>query len=217
MNVDNSEESKLNVLSFCTGRGLDPARLEHRGLAALEIQTQNRQAMASPLQKTPMAPGSNQQGAKMTNKENCKKYYEKNKARLCEQKRNAAAGTNSWKSLKQRCNNENREDYQRYGGRGISYPKNWETFAGFIADMGTPPSRAHTIERINNNISYSVDNCRWATRSEQMQNTSMTKLITHQGVTQSISEWCRCLGLKRSTVASRMARRGITAKDAMEL
>lgn len=215
--MDNSKESKFNVLSFCTRRGLDPARLEHRVLDALEIQTQNRQAMARPLQKKSMVSGSNQQDTKMTNKESCKKYYEKNKVRLCEKKRNAAAGTNSWKSIKQRCNNEKRKDYPLYGGRGISYPKNWETFAGFISDMGPPPSRFHTIERTDNNISYSVDNCRWATRAEQMQNTSMTKLITHQGVTQSISEWCRCLGLKRSTVASRMTRRVITAKEAMGL
>lgn len=33
---------------------------------------------------------------------------------------------NVWKSMRQRCNNYNNENYQRYGGRGIRVDSKWD-------------------------------------------------------------------------------------------
>jgi len=77
----------------------------------------------------------------------------------------------NWATMLQRCGNPNNPHYPRYGGRGIRVCERWKTFENFYADMGDPPSRSHSIDRVNNDRGYSPDNCRWATRSQQLLNT----------------------------------------------
>lgn len=45
----------------------------------------------------------------------------------------------------------------------------------FIEDMGDKPTPQHQIDRIDNDGDYEPSNCRWATRSENMQNTRRAK------------------------------------------
>ncbi len=76
----------------------------------------------------------------------------------------------SWNAMLQRCTNENRDNYEFYGGRGIKVCERWESFENFLADMGERPVGT-TLDRYpNNNGNYEPGNCRWATVSEQMKN-----------------------------------------------
>lgn len=69
-----------------------------------------------------------------------------------------------WEGMKSRCNNPNNMAYPQYGGRGITYTSDWETFAGFIKDVGVAPSKNHVIDRINVDGNYEPTNVRWVDR-----------------------------------------------------
>jgi hypothetical protein len=74
-----------------------------------------------------------------------------------------------WRAMKERCSNPKNKDYANYGGRGIRVCERWHTYDNFLADMGPRPPGL-SIERRNNNLGYSPDNCYWATRLEQNHN-----------------------------------------------
>lgn len=80
----------------------------------------------------------------------------------------------SWDCMKQRCKNKNNVAYNNYGGRGINFPKEWETFENFVKDMGIRPDGT-TLDRINVNENYSKENCRWATKRQQQHNMRVHK------------------------------------------
>lgn len=79
----------------------------------------------------------------------------------------------AWCKMKSRCYNPNYVNYAAYGGRGITVCSEWlNSFETFLADMGERPERidALSLDRIDNSLNYSKDNCRWATAQEQASN-----------------------------------------------
>ena len=109
---------------------------------------------------------------------------------------------NIWCGMRQRCQNTKVPCYYRYGGRGISVCARWEKFENFLADMGRRPSGA-SLERIDNDGNYEPSNCRWATVTEQARNRRNSRVITHEGRTQTLVAWAEELGLSASTLQRR--------------
>ena len=85
----------------------------------------------------------------------------------------------TYSGMKDRCHYKNTESYKNYGGRGITVCDRWkESFHNFLEDMGQPPTDEHSIDRIDNDGNYELDNCRWATQKQQMNNTRLTGKLT---------------------------------------
>lgn len=77
-----------------------------------------------------------------------------------------------WWSMIDRCENPASPAYKNYGARGIKVCSRWRGENGlyhYIQDMGMP-SKGQSLDRINNDLGYSPENCRWASRYEQRQN-----------------------------------------------
>jgi hypothetical protein len=109
----------------------------------------------------------------------------------------------SWLAMKARCA-PGHQQYKDYGGRGITICKRWLKFENFLADMGERPA-GMSLDRKNNDGPYTKRNCKWSTRSEQARNSSVTKYLTRSdGVTLSMEDWSRKLGLARYGLYDRL-------------
>lgn len=94
-----------------------------------------------------------------------------------------------WKSMKDRCNNPQSAWYPHYGGRGICVCQRWmASFLAFITDMGRRPAKHLSIERLNNDLGYSPENCKWATQREQNLNQRGYGYSRYKGVRRSGSK-----------------------------
>ena len=122
-----------------------------------------------------------------------------------------------WKSMKARCYNSNDKQYADYGGRGIAVCEEWrEDYAQFLADMGARPE-GRSIERINNDLGYSKDNCKWATQIEQMSNTRRSRFVVFHGETMTIPQLARKTGVNYDRLLERITRYGWSVEEAVNL
>ena len=112
----------------------------------------------------------------------------------------------AWFSMLKRCENPNSVNWKDYGGRGITVCEEWHDFTCFLADMGLRPSSAHSLDRKDNAKGYSKENCRWATIEEQCNNKRSNRLLTHNGETQTMSEWSISSGIPYGILKSRILR-----------
>lgn len=109
-----------------------------------------------------------------------------------------------WATMKARCYNPNNENFHRYGGRGITMCSRWrESFEAFLDDMGERP-KGHSIDRINNDLGYGPDNCRWATGADQMRNTRATRKLTLHGKVQTLTDWAKEIGISATGLQRRI-------------
>lgn len=80
----------------------------------------------------------------------------------------------TWADMIRRCNNPKAENYKDYGGRGIKVCGRWLKFENFFEDIGVRPVGL-TLERKNNELGYSTENCCWATKTQQARNQRIFK------------------------------------------
>lgn len=110
-----------------------------------------------------------------------------------------------WCAIKSRCYNPKTINYVNYGGRGIMICDAWlSSYETFLKDMGRRPSKDHSIERNDNNGNYEPENCRWATRQEQCNNTRSNVFLEIDGKKFNSTQAALKLGISRRTIANRI-------------
>lgn len=112
-----------------------------------------------------------------------------------------------WNTIKQRCNNPNNKSYSNYGGRGITICDEWYNYDNFYEwSINNGYKHGLEIDRINNSLGYSPDNCRWVTKSVNANNKRNVKQYTINGESKSLPEWCREYNINYDTVYLRVHR-----------
>ncbi len=109
-----------------------------------------------------------------------------------------------WKSMMERCYQENKGFYNHYGGRGIKVCKRWHKFINFYHDNKLSFEPHLELDRINNNGDYKPSNCRWATRKQQCNNTRRNHYLTYNNETHTVTEWAELLEIPKQTIFGRL-------------
>lgn len=125
----------------------------------------------------------------------------------------------SWHNMMNRCYKQNHHQYFRYGAKGVKVCERWHDLNNFIEDMGKRPSPLHTLDRYpDNNGNYEPGNCRWATPKEQSRNLRNNVVLTHNGETKTVMEWCELLGVNYARVRHRIRMNiGLTSDEILFL
>ena len=121
-----------------------------------------------------------------------------------------------WTRMFDRCYNKSHVHFDRYGGRGIVICDEWNSFVCFLNDMKEGYSDDLSIDRINNDLGYYKENCRWATNTEQHRNTSSNVVIKINGIERCVAEWAEVSGVAHGTILWRL-KHGRTGEDIIKL
>lgn len=130
---------------------------------------------------------------------------------------------NAWINMKTRCNNPTHNEYERYGGRGITYCKDWEKFENFMKwslDNGFQEIKDKngrnllSLDRINNDGNYEPSNCKWSTRIEQARNKCSNVNYEYNGKIYCLTSLAEISAVSLDSIRRRI-RSGWSVEDAV--
>jgi len=119
-----------------------------------------------------------------------------------------------WADMKTRCLNKKCARYYAYGGSGITICQEWISYQNFYNDMWEDylahvdihGERQTTIDRVNEKLGYSPENCAWATYSVQNShkvNNTYFKAISPDGteyISRDKTNFSKAYNLKRQGI-----------------
>jgi hypothetical protein len=109
-------------------------------------------------------------------------------------------------SMKLRCYYPSSIQFKDYGGRGIRVCDEWlndkKCFFNWAYENGYSDNLQ--LDRIENNGSYCPENCRFVTRKVNCRNKINNRLITYNGQTKPVSQWCEELNLSYRLILDRL-------------
>ena len=104
-----------------------------------------------------------------------------------------------------RCSKPYNTCYMYYGKRGIKVCHEWQEFLPFYEwAMSHGYQDTLTIDRIDVNGNYCPENCRWANKQTQANNTRRNHYITYNNETKTLKEWADELGISHTTLLGRL-------------
>lgn len=120
-------------------------------------------------------------------------------------------------SMHCRCDNKNHVKFDDYGGRGIKVCNEWSGKYGFFYFYKWATENGYrddlTIDRINNDIGYCPDNCRWATVKEQIHNRRISRNYMYHGEIKNLADISRESGVGYRRIREELIRECINVND----
>lgn len=111
-----------------------------------------------------------------------------------------------WYGIIRRTEDATRDDYKRYGAKGIRICDEWRH--DFVAFRDWALSNGYddtlSIDRIDNLGNYEPSNCCWVSKSAQENNKRLTKRLTVDGISKTPAEWERVSGIPASRIRRRI-------------
>ena len=111
-----------------------------------------------------------------------------------------------WQGMLRRCDNPRFKQWADYGGRGIYVCDRWKEkgtgFQNFVADMGDRP-QGYSLDRINNEIGYTPENCKWSSKKDQQRNQRVTRKVIIEGKEYIAADLADQCGMKTDTIVER--------------
>jgi hypothetical protein len=94
-----------------------------------------------------------------------------------------------WKGMKSRCYNKNMQNYKHYGGRGITVCDEWRSNFKAFYDfaMANGWEKGLEVDRTNNDLGYSPENCRFVTHKVNCNNRRPRKRAVKRGLSNVVS------------------------------
>lgn len=112
----------------------------------------------------------------------------------------------AWRGMRSRCLCKSDPAYENYGGRNITICSRWESFENFLADMGPKPTPKHRLDRIENDLDYTPNNCAWVTPAESNRNTRATVWVDYEGQGMCLKDAAVKAGVNYRTALDRYRR-----------
>jgi hypothetical protein len=113
-----------------------------------------------------------------------------------------------------RCLNKTHEAFNRYGGVGINVDPRWLDYDNFVLDMGFRPA-GKELDRCNNEMGYTKENCRWVSRSINLRNTSVNRMFEYEGRTLCVAEIAEIAGIPYPRAWRRLVVYGWTVEQTL--
>lgn len=129
----------------------------------------------------------------------------------------------TWHLMNERCYNPTADNYDRYGGKGVTVAEEWRStnpkaFLNFLDwSLNNGYKKKLTLDRIDFNEPYSPSNCRWADYYTQNQNKGISKRNKTGIIGVSKYKYGYRMGIKRDGIMFAQAFKTIEeAKQARE-
>lgn len=119
-------------------------------------------------------------------------------------------------SMMQRCNNPKNPAYKDYGARGIKVCEEWRRGIDFLnwALLNGWHSGLE-IDRRDNSLGYSPDNCHFVTRIVNARNRRSNLSIEYKGQIKPLTVWCEICNTHYKAVFFRL-KKGWSIEEALE-
>ena len=120
-----------------------------------------------------------------------------------------------WRNIKNRCNRKEDKYWNNYGGRGIRICEEWDSdFLNFYNwSINNGYSDLLSIERIDVNLDYCPDNCKWIPIEEQQRNKTNNIFVVYNGEKKCLKTLCAEINFPYQTAYRRYSRLKAKGKD----